>query len=105
LRERILRVEEAARQLVLTDSPRQPGTPDLHEAWASAISLAKNKGLPLWSDDVALRSIAADQGVPAFGTYALLGTLTEAGLIADTLEEDTQALADVGIIELPRFRG
>jgi predicted nucleic acid-binding protein len=104
LHQRILKVEEAARQLVVTDS-RQPSTPDLHQAWSSAISLAKEQGLPLWSDDIALRSIAADQGIPAFGTYALLATLTEAGLIADTLEKDTQALVDAQIIKLPSFGG
>lgn len=100
LHQRILKVEEAARQLVVTDS-RQPRSPDLHQAWSSAISLAKERCLPLWSDDVALRSIAADQDVPAFGTYTLLAALTEAGLIADSTEEDTQALADARIIELP----
>jgi tetratricopeptide (TPR) repeat protein len=101
LHQRILIVEEAARQLVLTDPAQPPGTPDLHQAWSSAISLAKAQGAPLWSDDMALRSMAADQGVPAFGTYALLAALTETGLIPDTTREDAQTLADAQVVELP----
>jgi hypothetical protein len=38
----------------------------------------------------------------AFGTYVLLAALTEARLIEDAMEEDTQALADARVIELPR---
>jgi hypothetical protein len=47
LRQRILAVEEAARQLVLTDPPQPPGTPDRHQAWSTAISLAKAQGAPV----------------------------------------------------------
>jgi hypothetical protein len=101
LRQRILAVEQAARQLVLTDPPRQQGTPDLHQAWSGAISLAKAEEMPLWSDDIALRGMAAGQGVPAFGTYALLVALTETGLIPDTMEEDRQILAKAHIVEFP----
>jgi len=101
LHQRILAVEQAARQLVLTDSPRQRGTPDLHQAWSSAINLAKAQDTPLWSDDIALRGVAADQGIPAFGTYALLIALIEIGLIPDTMKEDIQTLADAGVVEFP----
>jgi hypothetical protein len=105
LHQRMLAVEEAARQLVLTDPPLTPGTPDHHQAWSSTVSPAKAQNVAVWSDDIALRSMAADQGVPAFGTYALLVALTEAGLIPDTAKEDTQTLAEALVAELPGAQG
>jgi len=101
LHQRILAMEAAARKLTLTDPPPNPGTPDPHQAWATAISIANARNLPLWSDDFALRSIAADQGIPTFGTYALLAALTQAGLMPDTKQEDTQTLTEAQVVVLP----
>jgi predicted nucleic acid-binding protein len=95
-------MEAAARKLTLTDPPPNPGTHDLHQAWSTAINIANARNLPLWSDDFALRSIAADQGIPAFGTYALLAALIQAGLVPDTMQEDMQALAEARVVVLPK---
>lgn len=50
---------------------------------------------------MALRRIAAEQGIPAFGTYALLAALTETDIISDTTIDDRQKLADANVVELP----
>src|SRR5262249_33272634 len=99
---RIIAVDEAARQLVITDARAAQGLYDLHRAWSAAIGLAATHHLLLWSDDVAVRSIAANAGVSAFGTYALLAALTEVGLIPDTRDEDTLILERAHIVQLPR---
>jgi tetratricopeptide (TPR) repeat protein len=101
LYERATTLDEAARQLTITDLAAATGAPDPHQAWSAAITLATARRLPLWSDDIAVRSVAASQGVPAFGTYALLTALTEAGLIADTKAEDALTLAQAHIVHLP----
>jgi hypothetical protein len=97
-------LDEAARQLTVTDLTPAAGAPDPHQAWSAAITIAAAHRVPLWSDDVAVRSVAASQEVPAFGTYALLAALTEAGLIVDTRAEDTVTLAQAHVIHLPDTR-
>ncbi len=94
LHQRIVAVEEAARLVELAESPEPPGPPDHHQAWSTAISLARAQGTALWSDDVALRRIAAEQGIPAFGTYALLAALTETGIISDPNQRVVRRHAD-----------
>jgi tetratricopeptide (TPR) repeat protein len=101
LYDRITAVDDAARQLVITDISPAPGAPDPHQAWSAAVRLATTRRMPLWSDDVAIRSIAAHESVPTFGTYALLAALTEIGLIPDTREEDALVLANAHIVHLP----
>ena len=97
---RIAIVDEIARQLTITDIPSTAEEPDPHQAWSAAITLAAARQLPLWSDDIAVRSVAASQGVPAFGTYALLTALTETSLIPDTRAEDTLTLTQAHIVQL-----
>jgi tetratricopeptide (TPR) repeat protein len=98
---RISAVDEMARQLTVTDPPAATGEADPHQAWSAAITLTAARRLPLWSDDIAIRYIANSQGIPAFGTYALLTALTEAGLIPDTRDDDTTTLAQAHIVRLP----
>ncbi len=50
--------------------------------WLAAVDLAKQSGLPLWADDVGLRSLARDVGVPSFGSVALLTALEEHGRLS-----------------------
>jgi tetratricopeptide (TPR) repeat protein len=79
------------------------GTPDLGQLARftfggtdpalSPLAACAASGTTLWSDDAAIRSLAAQHGVPAFGTLALLHTLTETGRIADTMREDVLILA------------
>lgn len=101
LRRRITELDGAARQLEITDLPADPRSPDLHAAWLTPIQLAAALRLPLWSDDVAVRSIALSEGIPVFGTCALLTVLTQASLIPDTSHQDTLTLARARVVDLP----
>lgn len=96
---RIAAVDRSARQLVVTDLATSEDPPDGHRAWLSAVDLAAERQLLLWSDDVAVRSIAAGRDVTSFGTWALLAALIELGLIPDTTEDDAAVLAREGVIQ------
>jgi hypothetical protein len=98
---RAIAVDDAARQLTITDLANAPEATDPNQPWSAAITLAMEQQLPLWSDDIAVRSVAASQDVPAFGTYALLTALTESRLIADTRREDMATLAQAHVIQFP----
>jgi hypothetical protein len=63
------------------------------EPWLSPIALAKTRGVPLWSDDVALRTLARALGVEAFGTTTLQQIRT-----AERLDEEGIADEEVGTI-------
>jgi hypothetical protein len=68
-------------------------TPDLRAATASVL-LAKRTGKTLYSDDRWMREFARHQGVPAFGSLALLKVLAQRGVIAaELLRESRLALA------------
>jgi hypothetical protein len=45
------------------------------------VQLAKELGLALYSDDVAIRMLAASEGVPAFGTVSILAAAQEHGFL------------------------
>jgi len=60
-------------------------------AWLSPLDLAATRGLALWSDDVALRSLAWQMGFQAFGTLALIEVLLGRGSIT---ESDLSAFID-----------
>jgi hypothetical protein len=49
--------------------------------WLSPLDLAKSRGLPLWCDDVGVRTLAMNDNVPTFGTAALLAALVESSAI------------------------
>lgn len=100
LRERAIALDSAARELVVADFAKnsQPSPP--HAVWLASIELARQHNLPLWSDDIAIRSIAAGQGIPSFGTVALITVLVEAELIPDTLRQDACILARAGVVDL-----
>jgi hypothetical protein len=98
---RITAVDQAARQLAITDLATTPDPADAHQPWLAAVDLATDRRLPLWSDDVAVRSIAASKGIATFGTWALITALIDAGLIPDTSREDAVALASEGFVNLP----
>jgi hypothetical protein len=96
---RLIAVDQTARQLAVTDPASTDGPPDRHQAWLSAVDLAAERQLPLWSDDVAIRSIAASRDITSFGTWALLTALIELCLIPDTSNADAAALAREGVVE------
>lgn len=70
--------------------------------WLAPVELAIQEEAPLYSDDIALRSLARSLGVQTFGTVALLSALAEAGL---SLPEDNETLqiqlAQGFVVDLP----
>lgn len=46
-----------------------------HQHWDAAVRIAQSRGVPLWSDDLALRRYAREQEVESFGTWALYEVL------------------------------
>jgi len=101
LARRASELTDAAADATLTSDPSQvhfPGSP--HPAWVTPLELAAQAQAPLWSDDVVIRALAAGNGIPAFGTLALLHVLIEDGTLPDTLRADVQALAAAGVVDL-----
>lgn len=46
-----------------------------HGHWDAAVRVAQSRNIPLWCDDLALRRFARENGVVAFGTWALYEAL------------------------------
>lgn len=68
-------VQDQATSLSLT-----PTTPDTDDratdgAWMTSIVAARAGGVTLWADDVGLRTLARNEGVPTFSTHALVRAL------------------------------
>ncbi|MBF4993281.1 hypothetical protein ITX31_04035 [Arthrobacter gandavensis] len=64
-----------------TELPRLKST-DKEFRWLLSLDLAKKLGLPFWCDDRVLRGLAADAGVPSFGTTALLESFRRNGFLS-----------------------
>ncbi|WP_020099407.1 hypothetical protein [Mycobacterium sp. 360MFTsu5.1] len=60
-------------------------------AWISALDTAIGGGHPLWCDDRMTRRLAAEKGVDAFGTQALIEALRRGGTLADDVAVAHQA--------------
>ena len=54
-----------------------------YSPWIPLIDLPRTEGTSLWSDDVALRTLARAEGVPAFSTLAVLQVMAEDGIISE----------------------
>ncbi|MER7141359.1 DUF4365 domain-containing protein [[Kitasatospora] papulosa] len=78
---------------------------DLDDAWLSAAQLAMDTGAPLWCDDAFLRTLLIAEGIPTFGSLALLHVLTEHDdypeFTTDRLDEDLRALLTSQVVDLP----
>jgi nucleoside phosphorylase len=69
--------------------------------WTAAALLAKKVGKPLWADDVALRHVARELGVPAFGTLDVLAAARSKGIDSTPDESDvTIAMAAIRGVEV-----
>lgn len=69
----------------------EPATPELPPdttgqlgAWMTTFQAAKVGGVPLWADDVGLRTLARNEGIRSFGTDALLRALKSMGRLSDS---------------------
>lgn len=84
--------------------PEQGGrvVPERARPWALPVEAAREKGLPLYSDDAVLRAMARSEGVPAFGTLSLLNALVGRGrLEEDSLRDATMSLRRNYAADLP----
>ena len=84
--------------------PEQGGrvVPERARPWALPVEAAREKGLPLYSDDSVLRAMARSEGVPAFGTFSLLNALAGRGqLEEDPLRDATMSLRRNYAADLP----
>lgn len=76
------------------------------EAWLTPIALAKERGLALWSDDVAQRNLARECGVRAFGTITLQQLRTDESLAAEGMgDEAYSAVLETRLAETARALG
>jgi hypothetical protein len=70
------------------------------EDWLSAVNYARANGLPLWADDVALRQVARNSGVPAFSSLDLI-----AAYAGDSdIEAAATSLRANRVVDLPIVR-
>ena len=81
--------------------PPHVGDPG-NRAWTSPIRLARERGVSLVADDVALRAAARSEGVASFGSLQLLAALVADGLLpGDALEDSYRRLMEIRAGELP----
>jgi hypothetical protein len=75
---------------------------DAFLSWMSGMDMARARSLPLWADDLGLRTLAANEGVAAFGTVALLEVLHEDGELTDgQLVTVLRTLRQQYVVDLP----
>jgi nucleoside phosphorylase/tetratricopeptide (TPR) repeat protein len=77
---------------IVTSRPRKAQGQEIPEAarpWLVPIEMAKERDLPLLSDDFVLRAAARSEGVAAFGTLDLVTVLVDDG---ELKEEDLKAV-------------
>ncbi|WP_028048816.1 helix-turn-helix domain-containing protein [Cellulomonas sp. URHD0024] len=67
------------------------------DEWLSAITVAKELGIPLWADDTAMRRLARSMDVEAFGSLDLIEATADAATVATA----TAALRENKVVDLP----
>ena len=71
-------------------------------SWLSALQLAKTRGVAIYCDDAWTRRLAAENGVPAFGSLHLLAILSATGYVSPHAYVDCLAtLRDQHAVMLP----
>jgi tetratricopeptide (TPR) repeat protein len=65
---------------------------DPETAWLSALDYAVDANHPFWCDDQCLRALAADKGVPTFGTVDLLRELDRLGRLSTAETKASEAV-------------
>ncbi len=74
-----------------------------HGHWDAAVRVAQSRNIPLWCDDLALRRFARENGVAAFGTWALYEALMSSADWAwlPDLREFQMALLGAQVADVP----
>jgi tetratricopeptide (TPR) repeat protein len=102
LRRRASDLENVVQQCLLQrEISSLPAVGYFDNAWAAAIDLARNRALPLYSDDVALRRMARAQGIETFGTHALLTVARDGTVGVDEYQMALKTLASEYVVDLP----
>ena len=93
----------ALRSCDVVADPPPPGDDDpRHRAWSSPIWVARDRGISLLADDAALRAVARNEGVAAFGSLDLLTVLIEDGVLpAGALDDSYRRLMEIRAADLP----
>lgn len=88
--ERLLEMVSATLDTV--SSARAPTLPGLESddfgPWIASVRVAKERNIPLYSDDLALRNLARAVGITAFDSYAVIRALLANGQIDSDVSED-----------------
>jgi tetratricopeptide (TPR) repeat protein len=95
-------------EVVLSSSAEDPesSTLDAARPWLDPIELARERTVPLYSDDFVLRHAARSEGVAAFGTTSLLTVLLDVGWIsAEDLGQAMMNLRRNRAVDLPFEEG
>jgi excisionase family DNA binding protein len=72
------------------------------EVMLAPVRLAKELGVPLWSDDRAMRILARNEGVDAFGIGSILRAMAAMGRIEDTqLADSFVSLMRHAVVDFP----
>jgi nucleoside phosphorylase len=97
------RLAAALRSCDVVADPPPPGDDDpRHRLWSSPIWVARERAVSLVADDAALRAIARNEGVPAFGSLQLMTALIEDGVLpASTLHDAYRRLMKIRAADLP----
>lgn len=64
---------------------------EMRGAWINTLDLAVSTRTPYWSDDLLLRSLARQEGLPTFGTVDLIRALNRAGRITQQERQVAEA--------------
>lgn len=73
---------------------------DERATWLGALQYAREAGIPLWADDVAMRKMARETDVPAFGTLDLVHAFADSpGIAAAEAALRTNRVVDLPIEE------
>ena len=95
--DRFTKLEQALARTQLTPAPPLSSLGEIAiedaEAWLAPIALAKERGLALWSDDVAQRNLARGCGVSAFGTITLQQLRAAERLAAGDADDEARTAA------------
>jgi hypothetical protein len=97
------KLSAALRYCDIVADPSPPGDDDpRHRLWSSPIWLARERGVSLVADDAALRAVARNEGVPAFGSLHLLSALIETAVLpAEALYDSYRRLMGFRAVDLP----
>jgi tetratricopeptide (TPR) repeat protein len=70
--------------------------------WMSSLDMAQSTERPLWCDDLGLRRLAREAGVPSFGTVALLEAMQDSGrLTLEQVRSAKRTLLEQYAVDLP----